>query len=892
MDMIEILSDKQEEIETTTDKTTKFEDVKDQTTEEYFKGNQFSIDAFNKKYTSIEGESYVQALKRVCDYISSVEKTEELRQFWSERWFDEIYNDWWHPAGSIMQGAGTHRKISLANCTTISLGALRNDEEWDNLESIFKNTAYTVAKCAAYRQGLGVDFSRLRPNGTKVLNSANQSTGAVHWMKHVDGIGYSVGQKGRIPAMLFSLSITHPDIEEFITIKSDYTKIQNANISVQITDKFYRAVEEDKDWDLYFDIPSIKKGDKVYIDVHSIDVGCTKEKETGRYYKIATHDRKKEFFTRVVKAKKLLELIAKNMSANAEPGIQNIDIARRYSNSDYMYDPSDEYDSRILSTNACSEQYLSRESLCVLASLNVEKFDTSPYEYIPQLEKIASSMQRFLDNVNECELHYETFATPHQKLAIQKLRRIGAGVTNIVAWLFKQNLLYGTQEANDAFEEFQKVNNYFLYLYGEKVGKEKSDFGLFNKEKWKSSPFVKRMIEESHSLNEKYELDILTGNHSRNVTYSSIAPTGTLSLMFRDMVFSYGIEPAWFLYFWKRTRMAGKYEYYFCVPKVVIDAYEVAGFPIPIDSDTIRDDWDGKHGKVVAQFIEDHKSDVGVKFENSTEIDPLDKLQFMSQIMKWVDSSISTTYLLPEGSDWKSVYKFIIEAHKKEVKSIAAFPDKKMYGIVSSTAFKDLAFKLKSEGIDIHHQNFSDIELKELNISRQKIAQVINNSPTRLDTLEADIYTVSVKGQKFVIVVGIQNGQPYEIFGGHLNGLGLKSAYKKGKITKMKKGQYSLDFDDINIEDFSKQFTPTEQILFRMASMGLRHGVPIQFIVEQLQKATEDITSMASAAARVLKKYIKDGEKVHGQSCPSCKSVVVYIEGCVSCPTCGWSKCS
>jgi hypothetical protein len=80
----------------------------------------------------------------------------------------------------------------------------------------------------------------------------------------------------------------------------------------------------------------------------------------------------------------------------------------------------------------------------------------------------------------------------------------------------------------------------------------------------------------------------------------------------------------------------------------------------------------------------------------------------MSQIMKWVDSSISTTYLLPEGSDWKSVYKFIIlKLHKKEVKSIAAFPDKKMYGIVSSTAFKDLAFKLKSEGVDIHHQNFS-----------------------------------------------------------------------------------------------------------------------------------------------------------------------------------------
>ena len=204
--------------------TTRYEDVKKQTTEEYFNGNQFAIDAFNKKYTAEDGESYVNALKRVCDYIASVEGTEELKKYWSERWFDEIYNDWWHPAGSIMQGAGTNRKISLANCTTISLGAMRDDEEWDNLESIFKNTAYTVAKCAAYRQGLGVDFSRLRPCGTKVLNSANQSTGAVHWMKHIDSIGYSVGQKGRIPAMLFSLSINHPDVEEFITVKGDRYK--------------------------------------------------------------------------------------------------------------------------------------------------------------------------------------------------------------------------------------------------------------------------------------------------------------------------------------------------------------------------------------------------------------------------------------------------------------------------------------------------------------------------------------------------------------------------------------------------------------------------------------------------------------------------------------------
>jgi hypothetical protein len=214
----------------------KFEDVKNQTTEEYFNGNQFSIDAFNKKYALFEGESYVNALKRICDYIASVETTKELQKYWSERWFDEIYQGWWHPAGSIMQGAGCGRKISLANCTALGFGVLNHDEEWDSLEGIIKNTTYTVAKMAAYRQGLGVDFSRLRPVGTKVLNSSSESQGVVHWMSLIDSIGYYVGQKGRRPAMLFSLNC----FEKNVLIKTNvgYLTIKN------IIDNFSKYTKE------------------------------------------------------------------------------------------------------------------------------------------------------------------------------------------------------------------------------------------------------------------------------------------------------------------------------------------------------------------------------------------------------------------------------------------------------------------------------------------------------------------------------------------------------------------------------------------------------------------------------------------------------------------------
>lgn len=331
------------------EKLTHFENVKHETTQQYFNGNQFSIDAFESKYALVDNkkETLIEAVKRVCEYIASVEKTKELKEYWAKRWFHEIYNGWWMPAGSIMQGAGSGRKCSLANCSTSSLGTGRPDEEWDSLEGIIKNTAYTVAKSAAYRQGTGIDFSRIRPEGANVLNSANKSTGVIHWMGFIDSIGNYVGQSGRKPALLISLNCKHPDIEKFVCAKADRTKIQNANISVQCTDDFYDAAKKDKNWELSFEISEIKKGQKVYIDVNSTDMDSLKD-EKGWYY-ISKSNRVSEVIKKTVKARELMKLIAKNMHEHAEPGIQNIDIAKKYSNSDYLGDKNFE----IWGTNAC-----------------------------------------------------------------------------------------------------------------------------------------------------------------------------------------------------------------------------------------------------------------------------------------------------------------------------------------------------------------------------------------------------------------------------------------------------------------------------------------------------------------------------------------------------------
>jgi len=869
---------------------TKFEEVKNQTTEEYFNGNQFAIDAFNRKYKITDTETYVEAIWRVCRNIASVESGTHAQEFWANRWFDEIYNDWWHPAGSIMQGAGAKRKISMANCTTLSLGALDESNEWDNLESIIKNGAYTVAKTAAYRQGLGIDFSRLRPAEMKVHNSSNESSGVTHWMKLIDSLGYFVGQKGRIPAMLFSLNIGHPDIIDFIDVKKDYTQIQNANISIQMTDAFYRAVENNEVWQMQFIVPPYKKGDRIYIDSESAPASSLKD-ESGKSYSIATSNFDGEIISKDMKARKLLKLISKAMLKNAEPGIQNIDIARRFSNSDAVYDKYSDFDSRIISTNACSEQYLNREGLCILLSVNAIKFAIGMPDVTEEaMNQIAYSMVRFGDNVNTFELKNKTYATQGQKESIEQLRRVGCGITNLAGYLFECGFEYGSEQGNNGAERLVHDFNYFLYKATIEIGREKGSFKAFDPDKIKKSEFIQHMMkQDTFTFPQKLKFDAM-----RNVCVSSIAPTGTLSLMFSKSVMGYGIEPSFGPYYWKRSRLEGDYKYYFVIPKAIQDWYnknkaeEMPPYDYP---ECIEDEWDGNKGLELAKNIDDLMAIKGVVFKKDTDVNAFDKLELMKGVMKNIDSSISVTYNLPEDVKEEVVYKFILKAHEAGVKSVAVFPDRKMYGIVSTIPFKKLAVSLQAEGVKLHDQNFSKDESNELNIVADNVS--VSGAPKRPTKMESDIYAVTVRGEKFVLSVGLLNGAPYEMFGGHMNGLDFKFNKRSGCVEKVSRGVYKLEFDDHVVEDFNKQFTPVEVLMFRMISMNLRHGVPIKHIVEQLEKSSDDILSFSAAASRVLKKYIQDGEQATGVECPSCHNTnsLEYQDGCVTCSICDWGKC-
>mgnify|MGYP001577100843 len=404
--------------------------------------------------------------------------------------------------------------------------------------------------------------------------------------------------------------------------------------------------------------------------------------------------------------------------------------------------------------------------------------------------------------------------------------------------------------------------------------------------------------------------DIEVDNTHYYVIDNGLISHNTLSLMFRKPVLSYGIEPAFGLYYWKRTRISGKYEYYFVVPGVINDYMKSIDVPVNMECGSIKDDWKGTKSKEIAAKIDKHCKNLN--FKTATQISALDKLDLMSRVAKHIDNSISVTYLLSGDATWETVRDFILEAHKKEVKSVAAFPDKKMYGIVSFEPFYDLAVRLSKEKVAIHKTNFTSEELSELkkvtsladdDISVDRPIQVqYKNAPKRPDELECDIHQFKVKGDEWVIIVGLLNEKPYEVFGGNSEFVEIAQSIKRGKLVKRritdKVNRYDFvageNGSTITLKNILKAFNNKDYGTFtRMLSLALRHGAPIQYICEQLVKNdNEELDSFAKVMARVLKTYIKNGTKAaNGKSCPNCQnSELVYADGCISC-SCGWGKC-
>jgi len=459
-------------------------------TMDFFKEDEIRARVFYEKYALKEADGAIlektpeDMWNRLAFELSSVETTPEKKKEWEEK-FRWLLGDFrFVPGGRIMFGAGQKRKSTLLNCYVIPV-------KKDSLEAIF-DWCKEAARTYSYGGGVGTDISVLRPRGSPVNNSAVKSTGAVSFMNIMSETTHTIGQSGRRGALMITLSVDHPDIFDFITVKRNIKSVRYANISVKVTDEFMKAVEADKDFTLRYE-----------------------NEVTGN-------------IERKVRAKELWTELVQSARDWAEPGLIFWDTVKRYSPSEYN-------GMSVIGTNPCSEQPLQPYGACDLGSINLSAFVTDPFKDNAAmdwklLEKTVRYAVRFLDNV--LDYNMEKHALAEQTQACKDSRRIGLGVTGLADMFAKLKIKYDSDQAlafaDSLFNNIKKTS----YDESSEIAREKGSFLMFDKEKHLSMNFVKGLDADTKEKIAEYGL--------RNVAILTVPPVGSGAVLAGT---SSGIEP-------------------------------------------------------------------------------------------------------------------------------------------------------------------------------------------------------------------------------------------------------------------------------------------------------------------------------------------------------------
>lgn len=446
--------------------------------------------------------------KRVARGIAEVEK-EDVRHDWEKK-FVEVMKDFkFVPGGRILSGAGTGYQVTYFNCFVIP-------SPKDSREGILDSLKQLV-EIQSRSGGVGLNLSSLRPRGARVKKVNGTSSGPVTWAGLFSYATHDVVQQGgtRRGATMLMLWDWHPDVEEFITVKQDLSKINGANLSVCISDSFMEAVKKDADWDLVY--PDLS--DPSYDEKWDGDINVWK-KLGG---KVKVH--------KTIKARYLWDLICEAAWRSAEPGLHFLERSNKRSNTWYF--------ENLLATNPCGEQPLGAWAVCNLGAMNLaayvknEQFD---FESFGEDVKVA---MRFLDNVID-QTYY--FFQQNEQVA-KDIRRTGLGIMGIADALIKMKIRYGSDESLPVIKKIFQVLRDSAYDASSDIAKEKGAFPKFEAKKYLKGYHIKALPKK---LREKIEEQGI-----RNAVLLTIAPTGTTSLL---AGVSSGIEPVYEFTFIRRDR--------------------------------------------------------------------------------------------------------------------------------------------------------------------------------------------------------------------------------------------------------------------------------------------------------------------------------------------------
>mgnify|MGYP003109663692 FL=1 len=825
----------------------------------YFKGDDLAARVWVNKYALKDSEGNIYELTpddmhhRIAKEISRIEQ-KYPNPLNEEQVFDLIKNfKYIVPQGSPMAGIGNPFQIaSLSNCFVIG-----NEGQSDSYGGIMKIDQEQV-QLMKRRGGVGHDLSHIRPKGSPVKNSALTSTGLVPFMERYSNTTREVAQDGRRGALMLSVSINHPDAEDFIDAKMEQGKVTGANVSVRMDDDFMKAVESGQPYTQKFPVQS--PNPKV---------------------------------SKTIDAQKLWGKIVHNAWQSAEPGILFWDTIIKESVPDCYSDLG--YNT--VSTNPCGEIPLCPYDSCRLLAINLFSYvnqpftDNASFDFKLFKEHIAAA-QRIMDDIIDLELEKvdvilkkikadpeleDTKAVEFNlwnkiKEKAEQGRRTGIGITAEGDMLAALGLRYGSEEANKFSIEVHKAIALEAYRASVHTAKDRGAFQIFDAEREKNNPFILRLKE----ADEKLYYEMLEYGR-RNIALLTIAPTGTTSLMTQT---TSGIEPV-FLPVYKRRRKVNPND-----KDVRIDFVDEVG-----------DSWEEYlvfHHKfkqwMSVKGIDTEKNYSQEELQKivesspyfkatSNDVDWLSKVRLQGAVQKWVDHSISVTINLPNDVSEELVGKLYLEAWKAGCKGVTVYRDGSRSGVLISNDSK------KSENEE------------SLTLFPTKRPQI----------LEADVVRLQNNKEKWIAFIGLINDQPYEIFTGMADdedGILIPRWVNNGLIIKSRNedGSSRYDFQYKNkrgykttIEGLSHKFNPEYWNYAKLISSTLRHGMPIEKVVDlinSLQLDSESINTWKNGVARALKRYVADGTEAKGQKCDSCNSKnLIYQEGCLTCKDCGSSKC-
>ena len=834
---------------------------------QYFKGDELAARVWATKYALKDsfGHLYEQTPDdmhhRIASEIARIEK--KYPNPMSEQQVFELLKNFRYtvPQGSPMAGIGNNFQIgSLSNCFVIGL-----DGQPDSYGGIIKIDEEQV-QLMKRRGGVGHDLSHIRPMGSPVKNSALTSTGLVPFMERYSNSTREVAQDGRRGALMLTVSIKHPDSESFIDAKMTEGKVTGANVSVRIDDAFMQAAVDGTEYTQQYPI-----------------------------------DAENPTYTKKIDATKLWNKIVHNAWKSAEPGVLFWDTITREAVPDCYADLG----FRTISTNPCGEIPLCPYDSCRLIAVNLYSYVVNPFtkDAYFDFEKFAEHIgfaQRMMDDIIDLEMEKieailakikqdpETEEVKLTELNLWKKirnktikgRRTGVGTTAEGDMVAAMGLTYGTDEATEFSVSVHKALALAAYRSSVNMARERGAFEIYDAKREENNPFIKRIKEADPEL---YELMVKYGR--RNIACLTIAPTGTTSILTQT---TSGIEPV-FLPVYKRRRKVNpsdkdvrvdyvdesgdSFEEYIVYHHKFITWMEANGIEV-------RSDYSQEQIEELVARSPYYKA-------TSNDVDWLNKVRMQGAVQKWVDHSISVTINLPNDISEEMVGKLYVEAWRSGCKGCTVYRDGSRSGVLISLSGDGKNKKKKGE-------KSGHYIAEEEHILKRPVE------------LEADVVRFQNNKEKWIAFIGLIDNRPYEIFTGIADdeeGIFCPKSVTKGKIIKVKEnGEKRYDFQFINkrgfkttIEGLSEKFNPEFWNYAKLISGVLRYGMPIEQVlklVASLELDNKSINTWKMGVERALKKYLPNGTKLSGQTCPNCgQESLVYQEGCLICTNCGTSRC-